>query len=65
VNVYRIIDARTGLPCSVEGYIHKRTAELRVLTWRDRQAAGGRPDVSFETCQAMRVVPADYVRREA
>jgi hypothetical protein len=63
MEIYRIIDSRTGQPASVEGYLHRRTAELRVLEWRARQARGGRPDLSFETCQALRVVRSDIAHR--
>ena len=54
---YRIIDGRTGRPATVVHFGIRRIAELTVLEWRDRQRRGGRPDVSFESVQACRVIP--------
>ena len=64
-DIYRIIDSRTGRAASVEAYLRRKTAELRVLEWRDRQRRGGRPDLSLEDVQALRAVLGAYVRSDS
>ena len=59
--VWCLIDNRTGKRVSVAVYTSQRRAELAVLSYRDRQRNGGRPDLSHADCQALRVVRRSVV----
>ena len=54
---WTVMNTRTGRRATIVSYRSRAWAELEVLAWRERQRRGGRPDISFEKVQELRVVP--------
>lgn len=52
-----LLDRTTGRRAAPTVTFDRRHANLDVLAVRDRQRRGGRPDLSFEFCQALVAVP--------